>query len=271
MLIGLLACGPSLDAPSVEVVALESRVQATAVGSGEPVVYELDGTAGPGWTLDYEVPLPVGLTASTQVDGVDRTLVVSGPDGSYELPAVRAVATHTDGTSRELVTDAIFVDIGAVGPSSQLTGVQSASRPEPPVWPKVVGGVAAALALLGAAALLWRRFKPKPPPLPSTPPHILALREWNNARLRLRGNDHALAVALSGIFRQYTEAVTHVNATALTTSEILEDLPRHWDRERCKRLLTATDLIKFARAEGGSSLFDDLDRDLKATLGASDA
>jgi hypothetical protein len=260
-----------LEAPSVELVALESRVQETAVASGEAVVYEVDGTVGPDWTLDYEVTLPEGLTASTEVDGVDRTLVVAGPDGSYELPAVSGVATHTDGTVRELVTSPIFVDIGVVGPSSQLSGVQSASRPEPPVWPKVAGAVALGLALLGAAAMLWRRFKPKAPPVPSTPPHILALREWNSARMRLRGDDHALAVALSGIFRQYTESVTHVKATALTTSEILEDLPRHWDRERCKRLLTATDLIKFARAEGGRSLFDELDRDLKATLGAGDA
>lgn len=269
MIWALLACS-GLDDPMVEPVRVATSVQAQQVASGESVLWTIDVTVPPNWTATYDPPIPEALTAATESDGLDTTVTLTGPDGSYELEAFDIVVKGpTDATT--LRTTPVFVDIGVEGPNSELQDVSVAQRPEPPVWPKVLGGLAAAAALLGLAYAAWQRFKPQPLPPPETPPHIVALREWNQARMKLRGDDHGLALALSDIFRRYAQAVTGTQATALTSSELLHELPRHWDRERCKRLLTATDLIKFARAEGGQDLFNQLDRDLKAVLGSPDA
>ena len=269
MIWALLACS-GLDDPVVEPVRVATSVQAQQVPSGEAVVWTIDVTIPPNWTATYDPPVPDELTASISNDGPDTTLTLTGPDGSYELEAFDVVVKGpTDATT--LRTTPVFVDIGVDGPRSELQEVSAAQRPEPPLWPKVLAGLAGAAALMGLAYAAWQRFKPQPAPPPATPPHILALREWNTARMKLRDDDHALALALSDIFRRYAQAVTGLQATALTSSELLHGLPRHWDRERCKRLLTATDLIKFARAEGGQDLFNQLDLDLKAVLGSRDA
>lgn len=248
---------------------MESRVESPSVGSGEPVVYEVDLLAREGWTLEPTVLLPPELEAEQERDGQTLILRLTGPDGSYELPALDVTATGPEGQTQSLQTAAIFVDIGVQGPSSTLAEPAAVARPEPPVWPWVLGGVLGGLALIGGGLAAWRRLRPAPPPPPPTPPHLVALRAWNEARLKHRGDDHALALALSDIFRRYTASVTEVrNATALTSFELVQKLPTRWDRERCKRLLNATDLIKFARAEGGSQLFDELDADLKVVLKA---
>lgn len=271
MILLALACGPSLNSPSLgEPVVVETRVEQTAVGSGEPVLLEVDLRAREGWTLDPEIALPEGLElAEESLDGDTLELTLTGPDGSYELPAFEVLAHGPDGEERTLITTPIFVDIGVVGPSSELQELSAASRPEPPKWPWVLGTLLGVVALAGAGAAAWKRFRPAEPLAPPTPPHLVALREWNEARLKLRGDDHALALALGGIFRRYVAGVTETrNATALTSVELLQELPSDWDGERCKRLLTATDLIKFARAEGGKQLFDQLDKDLKGVLSA---
>ncbi len=253
-----------------EPVVVETRVENTAVSSGEPILLELELRAREGWTVEREIAVPEGLEiAEERVDGDTLELTLTGPDGSYELAAFEVLAHGPEGEELTLTTTPIFVDIGVVGPSSELQELSAASRPEPPKWPWVLAGLLGAGLLAAAASAAWKRFKPVAPPLPPTPPHVVALREWNEARMKLRGDDHALALALSSIFRRYVAAVTETqNATALTSVELIEQLPARWDPEPCKRLLTATDLIKFARAEGGARLFSQLDKDLKGVLSA---
>jgi hypothetical protein len=112
---------------------------------------------------------------------------------------------------------------------------------------------------------------------PPIPPHIIAQGAWADARAQIE-EDHALAVRLSMILREYIEARTGVPATKGTTNEILQHFEDHgfdglhFDVEarlRVQRILDATDRLKFAREGGGEVFFQSLDKDFEAIINAT--
>ena len=100
--------------------------------------------------------------------------------------------------------------------------------------------------------------------LPPEAPDVVALRRWDAVRSDPKLDDFARAVALAVILREYQEAALGFPATTWTTSEILEKLSAmahlpEGNVGRAKKLLRATDYIKFADAAARQTLFEELD------------
>jgi len=178
--------------------------------------------------------------------------------GSYVLPPVE-VGYRPAGSDDEwqtIETSAIFVEVESVLPADgAATGIRGLKplrqvRRGPP-WPWIGGGLAA-LALAAAAAWAWyRRPRPVAPPVPA---HVLAFGELDT----LRGTDFNDPAAvrrfhfrISEVVRAYVEGRWGLNASDLTTEEILPELgglaelPAD-EAVRLTRFLRATDRVKFA-------------------------
>jgi hypothetical protein len=128
-----------------------------------------------------------------------------------------------------------------------------------PSWQELVAICVA--VLLVAVALVWfvrRRMRPKPVVVPpADPPDVVARRAL--AALSRADLDDLEAVrrfcfALSEIVRAYVEARFGINATDLTTEELSSWVATAGDlspdlRDILRGLLSATDRVKFAKAE----------------------
>ena len=239
----LLACTGELEDPGAPGITTELSVDdrivlvVEAPGADDLLAERVEG-------LELEV---------RQLDAHRWELTYTGPPGSYVLPGP---LLSIDGEATTTPTH--YVDLGVEGPSSQLEPLAALPPPpERPLWPWFLG-LAVAGFLSGAAitgVLVWRNrdlSEPLPPPVP---PDVEALKAWADAQGL---DDHALALELSRIFRRYVERVTGQPASAMTSFEVLEVLDERFDREMSKRLLTATDLIKFAREQGSAELFAEL-------------
>jgi hypothetical protein len=178
--------------------------------------------------------------------------------GSYVLPPV-AVRWRRGpaGETGTIETSEIFVEVASVlaaeGEATDIRDVKALRRIARglPRW-ALLGAVALLAAGAGTALWLWRRRSaPAAPPLP---PHEVAFRALD----ALRGIDVADPAALrrfhfriSEVIRAYVEARFGLNASDLTTEEILPGLA-HLDglapaeAATLARFLLATDRVKFA-------------------------
>ncbi len=237
-------------------------------------------------SLEIEVSLPAtptltlspGDTARTERIG-DRIVETrewrySGESGHHEIPPFEATWTGPSG-SGEAASSILFVDIGVESPDvGELADISEPPEKWQIPWGTAVGMVAVG-GLVGAG--LWFAFargQRDLPPAPPESPDVLAIRAWEAVRRDPALTDHAKALALSRIFREYAEAVLHFPATAWTTTETLErlrDLPHLTEGNvpRAKRLLRATDRVKYADAIPGADLFEELDADLRAFVGTT--
>jgi hypothetical protein len=282
MLLGLLlmGCGedvlPPLSEPPVDLVA---SVAAAKVGDGEPVELTLSLYAAPDWTLQLQEPAAEGLTVKqTGTDGPtlqgsrQRTRLsysLTGPAGSYIIQPGAALAHGPGDQERELVPPPIFVDIGVKGPSGgELAGALEPPPPRQPPWALIGAGVLGVLALIGG--LLWWLRRPVPVP-PPEPVDVRARRLWREARAAGMA-DPDLAVALSGVMRDYLERRYGWPATAHSSREILAFLEQHTSaalRLQLTAVLEANDRLKYAREGGGGDFFDELERCFLDVLAAS--
>ena len=285
LLLLLTACSgpqslPPLVAPPVDV---ELLVAAPHVASGAPVEVEVRVWQTDGWTLDVSAPAGEGLTVQpgpvdgpSQVGRRTRTVArfsLSGEDGSYVIGMAPVVAHGPGDQERTIEPAPLFVDIGVDGPKmGELAEVETPPPPPPPdPTPWIVGLASGALLAGLAGAVWWHRRRPVPPP-PPVPADVAARAAWTAARAS-QVDDHALALALSRILREYVEAVTAYPATARTTNEILgwmeqEGLLAASLRIQLARVLDATDRLKFAREGGGTGFFDALEADFLAVVAA---
>lgn len=290
-LLVVMACGPSdvLDALAPPQAEVRVETEAAKVGSGEPIVIEVAAWSAEGWTVQAGIPVADGLTvemieqrAPAVVD--DRTVQVTryaltGPDGSYVVGTTEGHAAGPSDQSRSFEASPIFVDIGVDGPvGGAMDGFAEAPPPAPPPYRWIAAAVAAALTLLAVVWWAVRRIRSRAlAPAPAVPPHIVAQGAWADARSTIT-DDHALALRLSMVLREYLEAITPIAATAATTMEIADRLRRDGfdgrplssdERVPVERILDSTDRLKFAREGGGEAFFDALDRDFETVINAS--
>ena len=178
--------------------------------------------------------------------------------GSYVLPPVTVGFRPADSTEewQTVETSAIFVEVESVlpgdGEATDIRGLKplrTVRRGPPWLW---IGIGLAALVLAAAAAWAWlRRPRPEAPPIP---PHVLAFSDLD----ALRSTDFQDPAAvrrfhfrISEVIRAYVEGRWSLNATDLTTEEILPELPALADlppseARRLGEFLDATDRVKFA-------------------------
>ncbi len=184
--------------------------------------------------------------------------------GPEELESAEAGGSESVGqrAGGEVATSAIFVEVESVlpadGAAADIRGLKPLRGPRRAVpWSWLAAGVA--LLALAVAAAYWLRRRHRRPAAPPAPPHEVAFA----ALAALRGLDlsdpatlRRFYFGLSEVLRTYLEGRFGLNATDLTTEEIvarlpelrgLPDGPLPAEREReLRRFLEDTDRVKFA-------------------------
>lgn len=252
VLLVLLGCGGG--APSAPIPAAPVWVDAQHVEAGAHIVLH----APPGSSLEANEGLVVAPTASGTWD-------LSGENGSYIVTVTLPVDPAAAPAATPAAATRVFLDIGVKGPTGGEMDELAALPPPPaPLWPWLVAALAGAAVLGGGALWAWMRYKPVAPPPPPDPPEVIARRAWAALRDRADLGPEDVARAMSEIFRTWIDAAWGFPATRRTTREILDNLAGSLtaaELDAARRLLTATDLVKFAERETHADLFEKLDRD----------
>jgi hypothetical protein len=282
-LMALGACateGPSGDPAAVMVRA--SLSEETAGGGNLRIQTAYDPTG------EIEIPtpdveglefLPLGDAVVESVghrEVVTQTYAFSGAKGSYAVPAMTATWRSADGEFTAS-TSPLYVDLGvpAPGREGEIFDIANPGRVWTIPWVPVlaIGGVG--MLMFGGIFLAFRKdWRSEVGEAPEEPPDRVALRRWEAIREDALLDDFEKAKALSSIFRDYTEAVLGFPASAWTTTEILarlSDLTQLTEGNvpRARRLLRATDRVKYAEQQPGTDFFSDLDSDLRAFISAT--
>ena len=283
-LLALIGCaaedGASDDGASVAVdkppVEARARVDRAVATTGDVITYSV--------TLDYDASYVVELPdPGSEIAGF-RIVDIGGEEpvttegrtveerwyqlradlvGSYVLPPVtveyRSSEQSSDGgiggEPETIQTSEIFVEVETVlsGDETDIRQLKPLRRVETGTpWElyAAAGGGALLLALLGWWMWRRRRNRPAPPPRPA---HEIAFEALD----RLRGTDFTDVEAMrrfhfeiSEVVRAYVEARFALNATDLTTEEIVDHLDElrtaSCERDRLGLFLRSTDRVKFA-------------------------
>lgn len=271
LLVLSLACGAPTaknEAAKPPVVASASVDRAVAT-TGDLITYTL--TVDRADDVSVEIPEAGGEIAGFRIlDSGQRSSVAAGRTierrwyqlradlvGSYVLPAVTVTWRRGQGTAERVQTSEIFVEVKSVlpaeGEAADIRDVKPLEKPPVSrVWLWLAAGVALALAAL--AFYLLRRRKAGARLVPKRPAHELAF----EALGRLRQTDFEDPAALrryyfeiSEVVRTYVESRFAINATDLTTEEILRRVTELAEidpvnHERLRRFLLDTDQVKFA-------------------------
>lgn len=232
----------------------------------------------PGGELRLPDPVSEGLTFEPDGpptterigdrDVITRRYVFRGAKGSYEIPPLLASWKGSDGVEAEAQSVALFVDLDVQPP--RPGELQDIVEPPPVLRIPWVPIVAVASLFAGG---LWFAFRPRRraevPVAPPDPPDVACLKAWELVRDDPRTSIEEKAEALARLFRVYVEAVLGFEATSRTTSELLAHLGgmAHLPQgnvPRAKRVLRATDRVRFAEERPAGEWLAELDADLRA-------
>lgn len=248
---------------------------APRAGGGDLVVQVDYDDAG---RIEVEEPRSEGLTFTLNGaprledlgdrDVVTQRYVYEGSKGNYEvLPlTVRWVASGEEPV--EVQSSPVFLDLEADPLSAgDLSDIDDPSA----IWriPWIPILTVSGVFLVGLGIAFWPRTPVAEAEAVPLAPHEIALQRWESVRYDPSLTDEDKARELSVIFRAYTEAVLGFEASAWTTSEILAKLRTmsllpEGNVPRAKRMLRATDRIKFAEERPTDELIEELDADLRA-------
>ncbi len=265
----LLLAAMALAAEGTVRVALEGPVQ------NGVLVVSVEGP--PGAVGPVPTPVVPGLTltplSDVEVEAVGDWQVsrqryrFEGEPGMVEVPALV--------TAGAAPSEPLWIDLNVEPPRPRPPDDLAEPWLEGTVWPWLVGLLIAAVGLVAAGA----RWAMRPPPalvvdLADESPDVVALRAWAALRADDRLDPNALAMALSRLFRTYLEAAQGFPAASWTTTQTLEHLATlsqlpEGNVPRARRLLRATDRVKYADARATEELFRSLDADLRDYLAAT--
>lgn len=286
LLLALTACadrgGETIQGPGGSEVRVELLDR--SVEAGKAVEVELRVVAADPAQVEVAPPQAEGLTTRLEREereplgelvATTRRYSLTGPPGSYVINTGQALLAQPDGTRQASPLSPLFVDIGVKGPSSELEDIESLPLSERARWPYLLGAGLLVLAV-GLGFWYWRRRRRRPALVPPPEaPALIARREWAAVLMDQGLDDHRRALRLSEVFRRYIEARNELPASSWTSSEILVGL---YERsgvsgpllDAARRILDATDLLKFARRGGGLEFFLALDKDFHAYLDATE-
>ncbi|MGB5882042.1 MAG: hypothetical protein WBH85_18600 [Thermoanaerobaculia bacterium] len=192
--------------------------------------------------------------------------------GSYILPPVtvgyRPRAEPVDDAAADagdtgppwvaVETSAIFVEVESVlpgdGEATDVRDLKELRRIEGPIpWLWIAVGLAA-FAALGVALHYYLQYRRRALAVPPDPPHVIAFRALGVLRDTDFGDPVAVRrfyFAISEVLRSYVEGRFGLNATDLTSEEIVAELPALDDLgddhgHVLERFLADTDRVKFA-------------------------
>ncbi len=295
----LLACGAVEEQagagealkPPAELRAAVDRATAT---TGDLVTYEVEVEREPDVNVELADP-GVDIAGFRIVDlGQDPPLTLASGRilerrwfqlradlvGAYVLPALAASYSEASGGGGDLEAPEIAVEVESVLPAdgtevTDIRDIKPLRRVETGRLWLLWLGLAAAVLALAIAAWWWRRRRRgsggEVPEVPRIPPYDLAIQELERLRCTDFSNLRELRryyFAVSAVVRAYVEGRFGLNATDLTTEEILSRVaPIRIDpvqARRLERFLVATDQVKFA---AHLPLLEEIDRTYEQALG----
>jgi len=283
------ACGPGV--PGVgDVLGPSGPVSVDLFLEGEPKpgggALVVQASFDPEGQLEPPEPIAEGLTF--EADGppkmervgehqvIRQRYVFRGSKGAYEIPPLVATWTGPDGAESQAETRAVWVDLGVEAPEvGDLADIVEPPEVWTIPWGPILAVSGAGLLFIGGIVFAFARPRPtEEARVRRDPPDVRALHAWEAVRADQNLTDEEKAEALSHLFRAYTEEVLAFPASAWTTTEIVAKLKAmtqlpEGNVPRAKRLLRATDRIKFADAKAGEDLFEELDADLRAFVGST--
>jgi hypothetical protein len=193
-----------------------------------------------------------------------RIVVAIYKTGEFEFPPLSIILRDPNGKETTVASTPVKVQIQsvlAVGDEQLKDLRKQVDIPEDFRWRLWLGALAALLAIL--AAVYWLRRRSAAPAAPATgEPHAVdpleaaeaELRELLGSRLLEKGFVKEFYVSLADVVKKMLEAGYGIQALEKTSAEILEELrqessqhPRGRDLEEIAGLLTACDMVKFAR------------------------
>lgn len=299
----VLACGAADEQadmagtpkPPAELRAAVDRATAT---TGDLITYEVEVEREPDVSVELADPgtgiagfriVDLGQDApETLASGriVERRWFKLRADlvGSYVLPGLSATYGGAAGDAGDLATPEIPVEVESVLPAdgtevTDIRDIKPLRRVEPGRPWLLWLGIASAVLALAAAAWWWRRRRKRgsaSPATPRVPPYELAIQELERLRRTDFSNLRELRryyFAVSAVLRAYIEGRFGLNATDLTTEEILSRLGEPAaiairldpvQARRLERFLLATDQVKFAAHLPGP---EEIDRTYEQALG----
>lgn len=282
----LLACGQvAQPVASTDPLVVRSWLEDTTATGGVLVVQTVFDATG---QVEFPQPESEGLNFGMVGDPVLETLGrqqvltqryrFTGSQGHHEIAELGASWVLDDQPDSRVDVEAqpLFVSITSPPPrEGDLADIIDPDRIWTVPWLPlaVVGGT---MGLLGVSMwFVWgsiRRFDSRS--IEAEPPDLVALRQWDAIRSDEHMDDEFRAQGASRIFREYSEAVLLFPASSWTTSEIVRHLKRlahlpQGNLPRAKRLLRATDRLKFAGESARADLFDELDSDLRAFVAST--
>lgn len=206
----------------------------------------------------YRPATEAGVEEAAAEGSVDEAVAA----GEASDPASQALAADPTEGPQVVQTSEIFIEVESVlgdGEATDIRGLKplrEVVRPTPWWWFAAGGGAVALMGLLGF--LLWRRSH-RAKLVPPRPAHEVAYEALE--RLRRTDFDDPEAMRLfhfeiSEVIRTYVENRFTLNATDLTTEEIVAELDglRDLSGDESRRLhsfLAATDRVKFAAYHPG--------------------
>lgn len=278
-----LGCGRESVEPRLEddePVEIQASVDRAVATTGDLITYRIRVERSPEY--EVEIPEPGAEIAGFRITdtrresselrsgrAVDERIYELRADlvGSYVLPPVAVrYRPLEDGESdspalwETAATSEIFVEVESVLPSdgeaTDIRGLKPLERRKRKI-PWLWLGVGAAVLALGLGLIAWLARRRKGPYEVVIPPHELAFS--NLDALRATDFDDPEAIrrfyfSISEIIRFYVEGRFDLNATDLTTEEIVVELPELTDlgpseNEQLRRFLSSTDRVKFAHHE----------------------
>lgn len=177
--------------------------------------------------------------------------------GSYILPGVTVhYRSQEKAESGSVETAEIFVEVVSVlpadGTASDIRDIKPLQA-MPGSWRWIVGLGVVLGVLVGVAAYLYWRKKQRSVVAPPIPAHVLALaalRRLRRTDLQTSAEKRRYYFEISAVLRGYVEGRYRLNATDLTTEEILDNLDglgiENEECTRLRRFLLHGDQVKFA-------------------------
>ena len=182
--------------------------------------------------------------------------------GVFEVPTLQ-VYYHRENEIQEemLETDPMGFKVSEAPASAEmlelkpfrgLVTVEQIAAERRRSWPWIVGGLGAAILVVGLIVYVLRRPRAAPPPRPAHEIAMEALRALAAKDLVGKGQVEPFFVEITWIVRDYVESAFGLRAPEQTTEEFLLDIAtapavaKH--RGVLEPFLTAADEVKFARA-----------------------
>ncbi|MBI3179948.1 MAG: hypothetical protein HYZ27_09825 [Deltaproteobacteria bacterium] len=281
MLLAAAACAQKrapqtpVDKPPVEVAASVDRAVVTA---GDRIMYEIVVEHERG--IEVELPEParelggfriVDLGTDPPVVRENRErlrrwyLLVGDVVGSYVLPALEVRANVADALGvaqpRTYTASQIFVEVKSVLPKDgEVQDIRDIKPITKPAFRWLWPAVGALAVLLAAAGLvLWLALRKRAMAVPPAPAHevaFAALEALRHADFNDPEQVRRWHFAVSEIVRAYVEARLGINATDLTSEEIMARLDEAPElgpalRLELRAILYDTDRVKFAGHAAG--------------------